>query len=94
MITLKDVEHVAKLARLGLTEEEKEKFAGQLSSIISYVEQLNEVNTEGVEPMAHAIEFCNVFREDKVDEAGLRKELLSNAPQEEDGYFRVPRIAD
>lgn len=92
MIEIKDVEHVAKLARLELTEEEKRKFANQLSSILEYVEEMNEVDTEGVEPMSHAIHFVNVMREDEVKYEQTKEELMKNAPFEEDGFFRVPKI--
>ena len=66
MITIKDVEHVAKLARLELTEDEKAKFTTQLGDVLKYVDQMNEVDTTGVEPMAHAIDFVNVMRDDAV----------------------------
>ncbi|MCR5265852.1 MAG: Asp-tRNA(Asn)/Glu-tRNA(Gln) amidotransferase subunit GatC [Cyanobacteria bacterium RUI128] len=92
MITVKDVEHVAKLARLELTEEEKEKFAGQLGDVLKYVEQMNEVDTSNVEPMAHAIDFVNVTREDTVKYEQTKEQLMSNAPDEEDGFFKVPKI--
>jgi aspartyl-tRNA(Asn)/glutamyl-tRNA(Gln) amidotransferase subunit C len=92
MITIKDVEHVAKLARLELTEEEKEKFTGQLGAVLEYVNQMNEVDTSDVEPMAHAIDFSNVMREDKVVYEQTKEELMKNAPYEEDGFFRVPKI--
>ncbi len=92
MITIKDVEHVAKLARLELTEEEKEKFTGQLGAVLEYVNQMNEVDTSNVEPMAHAIDFSNVMREDKVYYEQTKEELMSNAPYEENGFFRVPKI--
>ena len=92
MITIKDVEHVAKLARLALTEEEKEKFSKQLGSILEYVNELNEVNTDNVEPMAHAFPISNVMREDIVVQEFTREEMLKNAPEEEDGFFKVPKI--
>ena len=92
MITIKDVEHVAKLARLELTEAEKEKFTEQLGAVLEYVNQMNEVDTSDVEPMAHAIDFCNVMREDKVVYEQTKEELMKNAPFEEDGFFRVPKI--
>ena len=92
MITIKDVEHVAKLARLELTEEEKEKFTGQLGAVLEYVNQMNEVDTSNVEPMAHAIDFSNVMREDKVFYEQTKEELMKNAPDEENGFFRVPKI--
>ena len=93
MIEIKDVEHVAKLARLDLTENEKEKFANQLSSILEYVEEMNEVDTTDVEPMSHAIHFVNVMREDEVQYEQTKEELMKNAPFEEDGFFRVPKIS-
>lgn len=92
MITKSDVEHVAKLARLKLSEEEKEKYTKQLGDILMYVNQLNEVDTQGVEPMSHAVSFCNVLREDEVIYQQTKEELMKNAPQEEQGYFKVPRI--
>jgi aspartyl-tRNA(Asn)/glutamyl-tRNA(Gln) amidotransferase subunit C len=94
LITIKEVEHVAKLARLELSEEEKTQFMEQLSKIIGYFNQLDEVNTEGIEPMAHSIPMVNVMREDIACDANLREEILNNAPQEENGYFRVPRITE
>lgn len=92
MITVKDVEHVAKLARLDLTEEEKEKFTGQLGDVLKYVEQMNEVDTSNVVPMAHAIDFVNVMREDVPHYEQTKEELLMNAPDEENGFFKVPKI--
>jgi len=92
MITIKDVEHVAKLARLNLTEEEKEKFTRQLGDVLKYVEQMNEVDTTDVEPMAHSIDFVNVMREDKVVYEQNKETLMQNAPQEENGFFKVPKI--
>ena len=92
MITIKDVEHVAKLARLALSQEEMEKFAPQLNSILEYVNELNEVDTTGVTPMAHSIKISNVMREDEVKQDFTREEMLKNAPEEEDGFFRVPKI--
>ena len=92
MITIKDVEHVAKLARLELTEEEKEKFSKQLGDILKYVEQMNQVDTTGVEPMSHAIPSVNVMREDVIVSEQTKEELMANAPSKEDGFFRVPKI--
>ena len=92
MITIKDVEHVAKLARLELTEEEKELYTKQLGDVLKYVDQMNEVDTSDVKPMSHAIDFVNVMREDKVVYEHTKEELMANAPFEEDGFFRVPKI--
>ena len=92
MITIKDVEHVAKLARLELSEDEKVKFSKQLGDIIKYVEQMNSIDTTGVEPMSHAIPIVNVMREDVVVQEQTKEELMANAPSKEDGFFRVPKI--
>lgn len=92
MITIKDVEHVAKLARLELSEAEKEIFTKQLDSILNYVEQMNEVDTTGIEPMSHIVPVTNVMREDEVVYTNTKEELMQNAPEEEDGFFRVPKI--
>lgn len=92
MISIKDVEHVAKLARLDLTEDEKEKFTKQLGDVLKYVEQMNEVDTTDVKPMAHAFDFVNVMREDEVVYEQTKEELMKNAPDEENGFFKVPKI--
>jgi len=92
MITIKDVEHVAKLARLELTEEEKEMFTHQLGDVLEHVEKMNEVNTEGVEPMNHPIDFYNVMREDVKIYENTREELMQNAPDIEGEFFKVPKI--
>lgn len=92
MITVKDVEHVAKLARLALTEEEKVKYTKQLGDVLKYVEQMNEIDTTNVKPMSHAFDIVNVMREDKVVYEQTKEELMKNAPVEEDGFFRVPKI--
>jgi len=92
MITIKDVEHVAKLARLELTDEEKEKYTTQLGSILKYVEQMNEIDTTDVEPMSHPLPVVNVMREDETHYEQTKEELMANAPEEENGFFRVPKI--
>ena len=92
MIEIQDVEHVAKLARLELSEEEKVKFSKQLGEILKYVEQMNEIDTTGVEPMNHAMEFYNVMREDIVRYDNTRDELMANAPDCEADFFKVPKI--
>ena len=94
MITKEQVEHVARLARLALTEEEKELYTKQLSEILDYIDQLNEVDTKGVEPMTQPIPTVNVMREDIVKKQFQREEMLKNAPHEEYGFFRVPKIGE
>jgi len=89
-----DIEKVARLARLELSEEEKETFGNQLEQILTYMEQLNRLDTAGVEPTSHAIPVYNVFREDEVKPSFLQEEVLAIAPDEEDGHFKVPRIIE
>ena len=93
-LTSEDVRSVARLARLQLSDEEVERFTQQLGEILTYVEQLNEVDTEGVEPMAHAIELSNVLRADDPRDSLPREAALGNAPQTDGKYFLVPQILE
>ena len=92
MITIQDVEHVAKLARLDITEEEKVKFSKQLGDVLKYVEQMNEVDTSNVEPLSHVVDFNNVMREDEIHYDCTKEQLMMNATDEENGFFKVPKI--
>lgn len=94
MISIKDVEHVARLARLALNEEEKDMFARQLGEIVDYFNLLNELDTANIEPMAHAVPMFNVMRDDTVEKNYQRDEMLAISPYEEDGFIRVPKITD
>jgi len=89
-----DIEKVARLARLELTEEEKVTFGNQLEQILNYMEQLNGLDTTGVEPTSHAIPISNVFKEDEVRPSFPQKEVLAIAPDQEDGHFKVPKIIE
>ena len=89
-----DIEKVARLARLELSEDEKETFENQMEQILTYIEQLNRIDTTGVEPTSHAIPVDNVFRDDEVKPSFPREEVLAIAPEEEDGHFKVPRIIE
>lgn len=93
-ISVGQVKHVAHLARLAITEEEASKFTKQLDDIISFAEQLNELDTENVEPMAHALEVRNVMREDRAQQGLQREEVLKNAPDHQDGQIKVPGIME
>ncbi|MCZ8515159.1 Asp-tRNA(Asn)/Glu-tRNA(Gln) amidotransferase subunit GatC [Paenibacillus filicis] len=93
-ITIQDVEHVAGLARLTLTEEEKEQFTGQLNAILKYAEQLNKLNTDDVEPTSHTMPLVNVLREDVEKESLPVSKVLLNAPDEEDGQIKVPAVLE
>jgi aspartyl-tRNA(Asn)/glutamyl-tRNA(Gln) amidotransferase subunit C len=92
MITKKDVEHVALLARLELSEVEKEKFTEQLNAILEYADALKQLDTTNVQPTAHPFPINNVFREDAARPGITNGEALSNAPEQEDGFFKVPKI--
>jgi len=89
-----DIEKVAGLARLQLSEEEKEIFQKQLDQILTHMEQLDRLDTTGVEPTSHAIPIHNAFREDETRSSSSKKEVMDIAPAEEDGYFKVPRIIE
>jgi aspartyl-tRNA(Asn)/glutamyl-tRNA(Gln) amidotransferase subunit C len=91
-ITLDDVRHVAKLARLAMDETRLEKFSHQLGSILKYVEKINEVDMTGVEPMAHALPVHNVFREDVVEPSLPLEKVLENAPDADPPFFKVPKV--
>ncbi|ADL07427.1 Asp-tRNA(Asn)/Glu-tRNA(Gln) amidotransferase subunit GatC [Thermosediminibacter oceani] len=93
-ITIETVEHVANLARLYLSEDEKAEMAQKLNSILDYMDKLNELDTSNVPPTAHIIPIKNVFREDAVRESLPREEVLRNAPDKERGFFKVPRIIE
>ena len=91
-VTVKDVEYIAKLARLEFTEEEKQKFTYQLNSILNYIDQLNKIDTSKVEPLSHAIELSNVFREDIAKPGIPSNDALKNAPAKTDKFFKVPKV--
>ena len=94
MISEAQVEHVAQLARLALSEAEKQRFTEQLNAILNYMEQLNEVPTEGVEPTAHVLDLVNVLREDLVYQTHHADTALVNAPETVHHFFVVPRIVE
>lgn len=87
-----DVRHVAKLARLTLTDEQVHHFTDQLGSILGYIAQLGELDVEGVEPLAHPLDLVNVLREDIAQPGDDRDAMLQNAPDRQDAYFKVPKV--
>ncbi len=93
-ITTDTVEYVAALAKLSVSEEEKEKIALDLDRILDYIETMNGLDTEGKEPMSHVLPLKNVFREDMVTNGDDRDQLLNNAPKKKDGCFAVPRTVE
>ena len=93
-LTGEQVRHVAKLARLKCSETEIKEFTGQLRAILDYVAQLEEVNTENVEPLAHCLPVHNVFRTDEVRPSLSNEEAMANAPQRDGEFFAVPKVLD
>jgi len=93
-ITLEEVERVARLARLALTPEEKERMRAQLDVILAYIDKLRQLDTDGVEPTSHAIPMTNVMREDEPRPPFPKEEMLANAPELEGDFFRVPKIIE
>jgi len=93
-ITCKDVANVALLSRLEFSQSELETFTGQMDAVLQYAEVLNKVNVENVAPMAHVLPLKNVMRADEVKPSLPRELALSNAPEQEDGYFKVPKIME
>ncbi|WP_214628348.1 Asp-tRNA(Asn)/Glu-tRNA(Gln) amidotransferase subunit GatC [Paenibacillus agaridevorans] len=93
-ITLKDVEHVANLARLELSDAEKAQFTDQLNAILKYAEKLNELNTDEIEPTSHVLPITNVMRVDVRKESLPIEKVLLNAPDEEDGQIKVPAVLE
>jgi aspartyl-tRNA(Asn)/glutamyl-tRNA(Gln) amidotransferase subunit C len=94
MISSKEVEYVAHLARLEISGEEKDKLTSQLNDILLYIDKLNELDTQGVEPMSHAMAVTNAFREDKIVESIGTERALANAPDARGEFFRVPKVID
>jgi aspartyl-tRNA(Asn)/glutamyl-tRNA(Gln) amidotransferase subunit C len=91
-VTIKEVEHIAKLAKLEFTDAEKEKFTHQLNQILEYVEQMNKLDTSRIEPLSHVIELSNVFRVDEVKQGVSTEEALKNAPSKTEEFFKVPKV--
>jgi aspartyl-tRNA(Asn)/glutamyl-tRNA(Gln) amidotransferase subunit C len=93
-ITKQEVEHVAKLARLELSEQETARMTDQLSSILTYVEKMNELDTQGVEPTSHVLAINNVMRDDVPGESLPLEKALANAPEKAAGHYKVPKIIE
>jgi aspartyl-tRNA(Asn)/glutamyl-tRNA(Gln) amidotransferase subunit C len=91
-ISKKEVENVARLARLSLTDEELNRMTGQLDNILSYVDKLEELDTTNVVPTTHVISLSNAFREDVIKESLSQEEAVKNGPQHDGEMFQVPRI--
>ena len=93
-VSTEQVRHIAKLARIAMSDEEIERLAPELNNILSWVEQLEEVNTEGVEPLTAVIDQKLRLRGDAVTEGNIRDEILANAPEAQHGFFAVPKVIE
>ena len=90
-ITDETIEYVSILAKLELSDEEREQAKTDMSRMLEYIDKLGELNTDDVEPMSHVFPVENVFREDVITNSDTREQLLSNAPEQKDGMFMVPK---
>jgi aspartyl-tRNA(Asn)/glutamyl-tRNA(Gln) amidotransferase subunit C len=93
-ITKEQIQHIAVLSRLNLSEEEKYLYGSQLSSILDYVDQLNELDTSEIEPTSHVLSLSNVMRDDILTSSLPGEEALKNAPSHSENFYRVPRIIE
>ena len=94
VISDETIEYVGILAKLSLSEEEKEQAKKDMGNMLDYIDQLNELDTEGVEPMSHVFSLHNVFRSDEVANGDDRENMLRNAPQKKEGTYMVPKTFD
>ncbi len=93
-VSPEQVRHIAKLARIAMSEEELERLVPELNNILGWIEQLGEVNTDGVEPLTAVIEQKLRLRDDIVNDGNIRDEILANAPVAEHGFFAVPKVIE
>lgn len=91
-VTKKDVEKIAELARLKFTDKELENFTPQMNEILSYMDKLNELDTENINPLSHPVEQTNVFREDELKPSISTENALKNAPSKDEHHFKVPKV--
>ena len=91
-VTKDEVKHIAKLAKLNFSDEEMVKYTEDLNKILEYVDKLNELNTENIEPLSHPMEGLNVFREDILRKSVSTEDALKNAPESTHEYFKVPKV--
>ena len=94
MVDKKTVEYVAALARIAVSDEQKEFLSGQLSKILGYIDKLKELNTDGIEPLRTLNQKRDVLREDLKAQCMLRQDILDNAPSRRDDYFKIPKVIE
>jgi len=93
-VSTEQVRHIAKLARIAMSDEEIERLAPELNNILGWVEQLGEVNTDGIEPLTAVIDQKLRLRDDAVTDGNIRDEILANAPEAQHGFFAVPKVIE
>ena len=93
-VTNEQVRHIARLARIAMSDHELERLVPELNNILGWVEQLGEVNTDGVEPLATVIDQKLRLRDDVVNDGNIRDEILANAPEAQHGFFAVPKVIE
>jgi aspartyl-tRNA(Asn)/glutamyl-tRNA(Gln) amidotransferase subunit C len=93
-VSPEQVRHIAKLARIAMSDDELERLVPELNNILGWVEQLGEVNTDGVEPLATVIDQKLRLRDDVVNDGGIRDKILANAPEAQHGFFAVPKVIE
>ena len=93
-VTIDDVRHIANLARLHMSDAEAEKLLPELNNILGWVEQLGEVDTDGVEPLATVVDMAMRLRDDEITDGDVRDKVLSNAPNAQHGFFAVPKVIE
>ena len=94
IITQEQVKRIARLARLAITDEQAEKTAPEFSNILGWIEQLNEVNTDNVEPLASVVDTKLVWRADEITDGDIQQDVLANAPEEAEGFYVVPKVVE
>ena len=93
-VSSEQVRHIAKLARIAMSEEELARLVPELNNILGWVEQLGEINTDGVEPLATVVDQKLRLRDDVVNDGNIREEVLANAPEAQHGFFAVPKVIE
>jgi len=91
-VTKKEVEHIAELAQLKFNNEELESLSLQMNEILNYIDKLNELDTENVEPLSHPVENINVFRNDELKQSISKEDALRNSPERTEDFFKVPKV--
>ena len=93
-IDLKTIKHISKLSRISVDEQKAEKLAGDLNSIFEFIEKLNELKTDNVEPLTSVAETTLKFRPDKIESENIREQIIKNSPKDNEDYFVVPKVIE